>query len=94
MECLEDARDVAVGLASGCWTLLRNIVRPSRRPRVEYARGTTNGDEDDDRLVTDVGPGTPLVLRSRPSIAEELTMSPVQKFRKYKRIPVRRHVPP
>ena len=88
MEYLEDARDVAAGLACGCWTLLRNLVRPSRGPRVEYARGTTNGDDDDDTLVSDLGAAAPLV-RSRPSRAEELTMSPVQKFRKYRRVPVR-----
>jgi mucolipin 3 len=81
VECLSQAS----ALASACADSGRDWVsRTFGRGANARFRSSARSEEDDDIILN---PTTPLLSSRRPALQEELTMSPIEKFIKYRRIP-------
>ena len=96
MEYWEAFRERFLDCTVGCYVWASSVLCPAPARPVASFRRTTHGvndgeiadddDEDEDETMVDTSSSTPLVGR-RPTISEELTMSPLEKFRKYRRFP-------
>ena len=80
-DCLSQTYALGSACAASCWDGLKSTV--NRRNSARFRSGTDS--EDDDVMISTAS--TPLLTLRKPGLQEELTMSPIEKFIKYRRIP-------